>query len=125
MTSVVKAKVQGPMMEVLERNDYAVLYRERFGKGYRLVYRHYLSACDYFSDVIYIDDDGFLWVYHMRGRNREDYLSEFLDSESTQKIRDAIMSVKTFEDFAQLLDRLLKTTFCKSEEKPWLYRLCS
>jgi hypothetical protein len=124
MVSVVRAKVQGPIMEVLEQREYAVLYRERFHKGVRLVLKHYLSDCDYFADVIYIGDDRYLDVYHVQGRlSREEYLSLFLDSETAEQIRKEVMSVKTFEDLYKLFDSLLKATFCKSE-KPWLYRIC-
>jgi len=126
MVSVVRANIQQPIMEVLEQNEYAVLYRERFHKGVRLVHKHYLSGCDYFADVIYIGDDGFLDIYHVQGRLRsEEYLSLFLDSETAEQIRKDVMSVKTFEDLYRLFDRLLKTTFCESKEKPWLYRICS
>jgi hypothetical protein len=127
--SVVRAKVQGPKIEVLEQREYVVLYRERFHEGVGLVYTHYLSSCDHFSDIIYIGDDGYLWVFHTSSlaRVREDYLSLFLDDETTEQIRNEVWSVKTFDDFFKLMDKLLKTPFCESGKmpKPWLYRICS
>jgi len=122
---MVSVDIQQPIKEVLEQNEYAVLYRERFHKGVKLVHKHYLG-CDYFADVIYIGDDGFLDIYHVQGRLRsEEYLSLFLDSETAEQIRKEVMSVTSFEDLYRLFDRLLKTTFCESKEKPWLYRICS
>jgi hypothetical protein len=119
-----RAKVQGPIMEVLERREYAVLYRERTVGGVKLVLKHYLSDCDYFADIVYIGDDGYLDVYHVRTLDREDYLRVFLDSETAEQIRKEVMSVKTFEDFYKLLDSLLRATFCNSEKQPRLYRIC-
>jgi len=118
---VVRAKVQGPIMEVLERREYAVLYRERTVGGVELVLKHYLSDCDYFADVVYIGDDGYLNIYHVRTLDREDYLKLYLDDRTATEIRREVMNAKTFEDFYKLLDSLLKTTFCKSESG---YRIC-
>ena len=115
MTSIVRAKLQRPVMEVLEQNGHAVLYREKFHNGVRLVYRQYLTGCDDFSDIIYIGEDGYLFVFHVHGRlNREDYLHLFLDDKTASQIRSELLSIKTFRDFKMLFDKLLNTTFCYS-----------
>jgi len=119
---VVRAKVQEPIIEVLEQREYAVLYRERTDGGVSLVHRHYLG-CDDFMDIIYISDDGFLYVYHVHGRHSEDYLKLFLDGETAEQIRKEIMDVKAFDDFNKLFEKLLKTQFCEGK-KSGQYRIC-
>jgi len=121
MTSVVRAKLQRPVIEVLAETSYAVLFRQRFNHGIRLVHRHYLG-CDYFEDAIYISDDGFLNVYYTNGRAEEDYLKLFLDDETAEQIRKEVMNVKTFEDFYRLMDMLLRATFCDAGHDK--YRIC-
>jgi hypothetical protein len=105
------ARRPSPVMEVLEQSQYGVLYIER-NHGIKLVYRHYLSPCDYYADVVYIGDDGYLDAYHIHGRDVETYLGLFLNSETAEQIRKEVASVKTIDDFYGLLNRLLKTTFC-------------
>jgi hypothetical protein len=121
MTEVVRAKLQRPVIEVLEETGNTVTFRKRVDFGVMLVHRHYLG-CDYFEDVIYLSDDGFLNVYHVNDETDEDYLKVYLDRETAEQIRREIMSAKTFEDFARLMDMLLKATFCDAGHDK--YRIC-
>ncbi|MFZ8808673.1 MAG: hypothetical protein ACO2PN_11295 [Pyrobaculum sp.] len=109
---------QGP--EILEQNDYMVLYRDVLNDG--VVLKHCLP-CE--CDTIYLSGDR-LRIYHEREPSKEAMVPEslasllppasfvkeimhvILDSETAEQIRKEMINVRTFIDFCDLVDRLLR-----------------
>jgi len=115
-----------PSKEVLVQKSDRELYRERRKYGIRLVDKHYplRGYGNYWADVIWMGDDGYLEVYYVHdswnGTGAERYVGVTLNEETAKKIRDRIMAVKTFRDFRNLYDELINATYCNDKDGAYI-----